>query len=275
MADIYENRLLITGSQESITKVKALIINSSNEVDFSLAVPMPQATKGLLGDSDTNSFSYNKVFDNRIGTLTPEAFLKECQERYKSTNDRRYNIDSIDQAIIESDFYDASKSVESIIEDIVNDMIAKNGTTGLITWETKYRKLAMFCHAAMNADHISQCTKYEQQHDLGRWTKQHWGSKGNAHDSFYHAEENHAEQIDVYFSTKNGYGDSWFESLLPIIQDIELNDIEYFWGDSSFIRGGTLTRCDDGELMKSDMSTKEAMHFLDIDEEDQDQFLKA
>lgn len=276
MANIYENNIIISGDAESVAKIRALVINKHNEVDFSLVVPMPESEKGILGDSDANVFSLSKAMENRLGKLNPEAFVSECQKRYKETNDIRYNVDCIDRNLIDSQFYDESLSVETIIEKAMNNLIDNSRGVTINTWFMPYMKFATTFNVAMKAEHEDHFLGKDNKTNtsmLNCWTKINWGSKGNAHDTFFHDQENTPEHVEVYFSTRNGKGDEWFESLLPLIQDIKGADIEYSWGDSSCCCGGVLTRCDDGELMTTEMTEEEAMDFLNIDEEDQEMFL--
>lgn len=268
MSQIYENRIVVTGSAESVAKIKALIINDKDQVDFSIAAPMPDELQGVLINSNHKQITFNKTNENRLGLLTPSEFLKACAVYRENSRDAGFNITEFNEKFYESDFYDDDVAVEVIIEKTINDIINKGGIRPLGAWHIDYSKIASNAHAAMEAERKQYCIDNHKSDYNWNWAKNNWGAVCNAHHAHTNVSENNAEQMEYYFSTKNGYGDVWFEHLLELIQDIEDADIVYEWGDSSYIGGGTLTRCDDGELMTSEMTEEEAKEFLNIEDED-------
>ncbi len=277
MPNIVENNIKVTGNPVDVAKIKALIINDRDDVDFSLSTPMPEPLKGVLADSNYNAFKLNRAIENRLGALTPVEFMTECEKRFKETGNQAFDIKNFDENMATSVYFDRRSSIERIFESHINAYIDKNKIKTISGWHGVYGAFAPKVIAAMNEENKLYCLEHYNMPDCLQWARNNWGVKWGAYDSYNVLNSFNTEQVasdsefEYYFNTANEHASEWFERLLGLIKDIKDVDIVYTWGDSSCLCGGVLERCDDGELMVCDMSEERVYEFLNIDPDDSDE----
>lgn len=279
------NKLKVTGNEQEVEAVKALILNDKGVVDFEIVCPVPLALLGLtnsyipgllndFGHLPHIDFKFNDENPNRIGLATPEDFLSRAKAFCKE-NDTKEVFEDLEAEgyaalVAESNIIKPGVAIETSIADAVNAWRKLSNEERLPENSPITDDLTQLIMSVLSLENSAYCEKTFGYDSAYYWAISNWGTKWNVSES-YQLEDLGEASIGWEFSTAWGYPSEWFHSLMMKVDEMEGNSIkiELAYAESGMWFGGCVGTDKDGFSFEDVWDDEEITEFLGEEEEDE------
>ena len=267
------NKLDISGSVQELEQIEKLMLNSDGVLDFNIAVPQPKALEGVY----TNTWEGEMVIldhnPNRIGKLTPSAFLDRLTTLHEEHGHEAFLSTNIETLVAECPFIASDKPVESSIVSAVNAWrsLPEEGQDNSPSPEQD--KVVVFMLEAMKQENNEHCNKVCGYTDWYEWSCHNWGTKWNTRTT----KEDRSEKpggLVFHFDTAWGPADEWFYSLVNEFNEIMPDNKAEFllsYAEPNMWFGGSINVQGGGSFQVDAYSDEQLSEFLGIEMEDDEE----
>lgn len=266
------NTLNITGDAEDVAKVKSLILNDDDEIDFEVLLPMPIELGGVHGVWTTTEFKFFDKNPNRMGLLTPKDFAEQAAALCATLGDKsseKIDINDINEIVETSNIIDKGISVEASIERVVRQWAAlpheQRTKEQCPIFNVSIRKLIDI----MSIENKIYCGRqYGWQTDY-YWAIDKWGTKWNVSETYPSQGGDDANNASYSFETAWACPDAWFYTLLERIREMGANvSITLNFAEDGMWFGGEIGIDTDGNEIDRTYSDDEIAEFLGLEDYD-------
>ena len=274
------NEIVVTGPHADRMALHALIVKNHN-VDFDVAAPIPNILKPMVVDCSKAGYEYNRVQPNRLGSLTPDAFIKRMAELHKTAiyNNIQhseydcYHIEQLDFEINRANrcVFIKERSIEDSIEAFGRSLWFENRGQSASGVEPIMLLIRRINHA-MEKEYRDY--RRELGYDAAStnkthndWCKENWGTKWNANND---GMEDSGTGDDYFFLTANSSPTAWFDTLTKRSGELNLQvEITMSYAEQGNWFGGVVSWLpNSGSPTETAMSDADICDFLDVDLDD-------
>lgn len=270
------NEIIVTGLDAHRDAVRAMIIKDHN-VDFEVIAPIPNILKPLVINDSKAAFELNRVMPNRLGSLTPDAFIKRMAELHKTAIYNNIEHSEYNCYEIENLDFEVSRANRCVFlkERSIEDSIEAYGKS---TWYENREQSAsgvepilVLIHKIIHAME-KEYRDYKQDNGLvvtsqKEWCNKNWGTKWNAdNDGMEHGNGNGS----YFFMTASAPPTEWLAALTEKVAELKLEvEITMSYAEQGNRLGGVLSwTSDGGSLTETEMSDEDICEFLEISVEE-------
>lgn len=264
------NEIFISGSNADLKALHEHIVKDSY-VNFEALLPIPNHLQPLVNYFGKSGLTFNRVQPNRLGSLTPDAFIARLAElhataTYNNIEHSEYNCYEIENFDFENDRANRCVFIkERSIEESIEAFSASVAATGQLSDESDPTvKLVQRIIHAMNKEWR------DYKNEVGivpnaqeNWCKKIWGTKWDADNDGMQ----HEQAGDYFFMTANTPPIAWLQALTDKAQELGL-DVEIYmrYAEADKNIGGYLYwKYNNGSLVETGMSDDEICKFLELE----------
>lgn len=274
------NEIVVTGPHADRMALHALIVKNHN-VDFDVAAPIPNILKPMVVDCSKAGYEYNRVQPNRLGSLTPDAFIKRMAELHKTAiyNNIQhseydcYHIEQLDFEINRANrcVFIKERSIEDSIEAFGRSLWFENRGQSASGVEPIMLLIRRINHA-MEKEYRDY--RRELGYDAAStnktrndWCKENWGTKWNAEND---GMEDTGTGDSYLFMTAGSPPTQWFDTVCEKAGELNLQvEIAMTYAERGNQLGGIITWLPNGGApTETEMSAEDICEFLEIDIEE-------
>ena len=274
------NEIIVTGPAADKAALHALIVKNHN-VDFEVIAPVPAIFKPLVINDSKAAYEYNRVQPNRLGSLTPDAFIKRMAELHKTAiynNIQHSEYDCYDP--INTDFTSCREAEVVFVKDRSIEDSIELFSRSLWTQTTRQKtsEVGPIIELITKINHAMEKEYRDYRHELGytestinhkynEWCRENWGTKWNADND---GMEDNGTCDDYFFLTANSSPIAWFNTLTERAGELNLQvEITMSYAEQGNWFGGVVVWLpNSGSPTETAMSDEDICDFLDIDLDD-------